>query len=397
MPMLLTGVATSQSVVNSSQSQSTAVTTSQTLNVVDVSSATTGVANSTGNSLSGAVTSGTLALTSSQSLTADVTSTQQLNVVVNAGAMTTLNVASTGNTVDADTVTGGGALTGSVNQTVGAVNVLATNSISAAGGQTGAISTGVQAIANSIGVGTDASPVAATTNQVSAAVTGAEDGGTLTYTPGMAAFSATAVSNNLTGTGSGGANQTITATQSMTGPRTQAAEFVYLGNAQTPLAAATASDNNISLNNQSGALNVVDSQTNTSYTRAQAVLSSYEFGSAQATAYGVGNSVLAANVGPYMSLDNTQTNSGGGIEVIASFAGNNGYDGASSATAMGNAATGFACSDCGGVISVNNTQVNSAGVSATSTIDIAASNRTVNANATAVGNTATFYVSKPSH
>jgi hypothetical protein len=394
MPMLLTGVATSQSVVNNSQTQSSPVTTSQTLNVVDVSSATTGVVNSTGNSLSGAVTNGTLSLTSGQTLSADVTSTQQLNVVTYSGPTTTLNVASTGNTVDADTVTGGGALTGTLTQTTGAVNILATNSVSAAGAQTGAISSGTQAIANSIEVGTDASPVTVISNQTSAAVTDAEDGGTLTYTPGTAAFSAAAVSNNLTGTGSGGASQTISATQSMTGARTQAAEFVYLGNAQAPQASATASDNNISLTNNSGALTVVDSQSNTSYTRAQAVLSSYEFGAAQATAYGVGNSVLAANVGPSMSLDNNQNNSGG-IEVIAGFTGNNGYDATSSSTAMGNAATGFACSNCGGVIAVNNTQLNSGGVSATSTVSITASNRSVTGTSTAVGNTATFYVSKP--
>ena len=103
----------------------------------------------------------------------------------------------------------------------------------------------------------------------------------------------------------------------------------------------------------------------------------------------------AENVEP-LGGDNTQSNSGG-VVSNASFSGNNGFDAASSATAMGNAATGFACSDCNGVVNVNNNQMNSGGVSATSTIDIAAPNRSVNASATAVGNNATFYVSKPSH
>jgi len=395
--MMLTGVATSQSVVNNSQSQTQPVTTSETLNVVDVSGATTGVTDSTGNTLTGAVTSGSLAVTSNQSLTADVTSNSQLNVVTYTGSAT-LNTASTGNGVDVETVTGGGPVTGTLTQTVGAVNVLATNSVSASGAQTqaGSISTGTQAIANSIGVATDSSPVTVTTSQSSAAVTNAEDGGTLTYTPGAAAFTATAVSNNLTGTGSGGANQTYNATQSTTGALTQAGEYAYFGNAQTPQTAATASDNNISLSGQSGALNVVDNQTNTTYTQAETILSSYEFGAAQASAYGVGNSVLAANAGPSMSLDNTQTNSGG-VVANASFIGNNGYDATSSATAMGNAATGFACSDCGGVISVNNNQLNTGGVSATSSISIGASNRSVTGTASAVGNNATFYVSKPSN
>ena len=395
MPMMLTGVATSQSVVNNTQTQSSPVTTSQTLNVVDASSGTTGVTDSTGNSLTGAVTSGSLAITSSQTLTADVTSSTTLNVTTNAGAVTTLNTASTGNTTDATTVTGGGAITGTLTQSVGAVNILATNSIAASGAQTGSLSTGTQAIANSQGFVTDASPVSVTTSQTSAAVTDAEDGGTLTFTPGTAAFSAAAVSNNLTGTASGVATQTINATQSMTGALTQAGEYAYLGNAQAPQTAATATDNNISISGQSGALNVVAKQTNTTYTQAETILSSYEFGAAQASAYASGNSVLAANAGPYTSLDNTQTNTGG-IVASSSFIGNNGFDAASSATAMGNAATGFACSDCGGVISVNNSQLNTGGVSATSTISIAASNRSVTGTATAVGNNATFYVSKPS-
>jgi hypothetical protein len=396
--MILTGVATSQSVVNNTQSQTAPVTASQTLPVDDVSGATTSVVDATGNAATAAVTSGSMSVTSNQSLTGDVLTNSQLNVVTNAGSTVTLNTASTGNSLDVETVTGGGPVTGTLTQTVGAVNVLATNSVSASGAQTqaGSISTGTQAIANSIGVATDSSPVTVTTNQSSAATTNAEDGGTLTYTPGTAAFTASAVSNNLTGTGSGGANQTYTATQSTTGALTQAGEFAYFGNAQTPQTAATASDNNISLSGQSGGLNVVDNQTNTTYTQAETILSSYEFGAAQASAYGVGNSVLAANAGPSMSLDNTQTNSGG-VVANASFIGNNGYDATSSATAMGNAATGFACSDCGGVISVNNNQLNTGGVSATSSISIGASNRSVTGTASAVGNNATFYVSKPSN
>jgi len=393
--MMLTGVATSQSVVNNTQTQTSPVTTSQTLNVVDASGATTGVTDSTGNSLTGAVTSGSLSITSTQSLTADVTSNSTLNVVTSAGPSTTLNTATTGNTVDVETVTGGGPVTGSLSQSVGAVNILATNSISASGAQTGSLSTGVQAIANSIGVATDSSPVAVTTVQSSAAVVNAEDGGTLTYTPGVAALTASAVSNNLTGSGSGGASQTLNATQTNTGTLTQAGEYAYFGNAQAPQTAATASDNNISLTGQSGALTVVAKQSNGAYTQAETILSSYEFGGAQASAYAAGNSVLAANAGPYTSLDTTQTNTGG-VVASSSFIGNNGYDATSSATAMGNAATGFACSSCGGVISVNNSQISSGGVSATSSIELSSTSRSTTGTSTAVGNNATFYVSKPS-
>jgi len=399
LPMLppLTGVAISQSVVDNNQNQSGELSSSQTLNVVDVSQATSGVTSATGNSLSGAVTSGTLAVTNTQSLTGDVTTSTTLNVTTNAGPTATLNTASTGNTSDIESVTGGGAITGSSTQTVGAVNVTATSSFAAGAAQTGAMSTGTQAIANSLGLANQDTSVNVTTVQTSAAQTESTDGGSLMYTPGTAAYASSAVSNNLTGAGTGNASQTINATQTMTGALTQAGEFSYLGNAQSVSAAATASDNNISISNNSGSVNLTDSQSNTSYTRAQTDLSSYEFGSGQATAYGVGNSTLVANVGSYTGLDNTQSNTGGGIEVISGFTGNNGYDATSSATAMGNAVTAFSCSDCGGVINISNSQTNTAGVSATSTLSITGSNQSVTGISTAVGNNATFYVSKPSH
>ncbi len=94
-------------------------------------------------------------------------------------------------------------------------------------------------------------------------------------------------------------------------------------------------------------------------------------------------------------MNNTQTNSGG-VEVIASSGGSSGYDLASSATAMGNAVTGYACSACGGVMSVGNSQTNAADLSARSGISFDGAARSATSTATAVGNTATFYVSKPS-
>jgi hypothetical protein len=109
----------------------------------------------------------------------------------------------------------------------------------------------------------------------------------------------------------------------------------------------------------------------------------------------VGNSAVAENVGPSLSFDNSQSSTGTGIVVNASFTGQTGYDASASATAIANAATGYACSECGGVINIANTQTSNTVVAATSEIDIAGSNRSVTAAATAVGNSASFYVSKP--
>jgi hypothetical protein len=215
------------------------------------------------------------------------------------------------------------------------------------------------------------------------------------------AYSTTAVANNLTGTGTGNASQTIDATQVANGPLVQAAGFVNIGNGQTVEGDATATANNLAVTNTEGPLVVTNNQTNdTNFTFADSVASYFQFGTGQATAFGVGNSALAGNQGPSTDLNNVQVNNGG-IQAVASFTGDNGFDATSSATAMGNAAIGFACSQCGGVINIANNQTTTGGgVEADSTINITninGNNRSTTGIATAVGNNATFYVSKPTN
>ena len=127
---------------------------------------------------------------------------------------------------------------------------------------------------------------------------------------------------------------------------------------------------------------------------AAAVLLAYDYGLGGAQAYGVANSNLAGNNGQYVDIDNSQFNSGG-VETSATFQGNGGYDSYSSSVAMGNAVTGYACSECQGTLQANSTQVNTGGVSATSTVNITGSGRSITGNATAVGNNASFWVSSP--
>ena len=301
-------------------------------------------------------------------------------------------------------------MTGNVSQTVGAYAITSENDFNAAEASMGAVSASSQAIANSVGMTLVDTTSAITITQSSLASVDAESGSeqtgsaALLYSPGTVSFASSAVANNLTGTGSAidsGSSQSIVATQEQDGPLTQAAGFASAGNAQSLLGAATATANNISIANQYGAANLSANQTNNSYVFAHSENSAYEFGTGQSSAYGVGNSIMVANQGPSTWLDDFQNNTVD-THANASFVGTGtggavAYDASSSATAMGNAVTGFACSDCGGVVTVNNTQVNSGGVSATSNLEIDGSNRSVNNVATAVGNTATFYVSKPSN
>ncbi|HKT53567.1 MAG TPA: holdfast anchor protein HfaD [Caulobacteraceae bacterium] len=400
-------VATSQSVVNNNQVQLGDVFSTQTLNVVDVSGNAAGTTTATGNSAYGAVASGSLDVESNQQLSGNISSATHFNVTDDVQGQTTVLTASTGNTAEADSIEGG-PLTGNLSQSVGAVSIMSENDFNAGAAQIGAISASSQAIANSVAVTLTDAESALTINQSSAASVDAESGSDTTgsadieYSPGTVSFASSAVGNNITAAGisvNSGAGQAIDATQTVTGPLTQAAQFVAVGNAQTVLGAATASANNISITNQYGPVGVSDTQSNASFVFADSVVSAYEFGTGQASAYGVGNSVMVANVGPSTSLDNTQTNTVD-TDAKASFTGSGGavaYDATSSATAMGNAATAFACSDCGGVVNVTNNQVNSGGVNATSSLSVGGSNRSVNGVATAVGNSATFYVSKPSN
>jgi len=418
IPMLppFSGAAISQSTVSNNQSLQTDVTSDQTLNVVDTTGQVSSVATSTGNNLLAATANGSLDVESVQTMpgnvTGNVSAVSHVNIAINAGQVTSL-AAATGNTAEADSdgSQGGGALSGNFTQTAAPTwNLRSETDFNAASpAQAGDASVSSQAIANSLGFAVTDTSSNVTTNQTNSATVDAEggsevgggSGATLGFTGGTAAFATTAVGNNLTGTGTGNASQTIDATQVANGPLVQAAGFVNVGNGQTVEGDATATANNLAVTNTQGALVVTSSQTNnTNFTFADSVASDFQFGTGQATAFGVGNSALAGNQGPSTDFTNTQVNTGG-IQAVASFTGDNGFDATSSATAMGNAAIGFACSQCGGAININNNQATSGGgVEADSTATITGamgSNRSTNGIATAVGNNATFFVSKPSN
>jgi hypothetical protein len=386
--------ATSQSIVLNDQQQSGDIFAGQTLNVVDVSDSSALVTAAGGNDFTGSVVGSTAAVTSNQSLTGDVRAQGIMNVTGSSGQSTVISVAATGNSGESN-VTNVGTITGATTQSVGAVEVTALGDYVGPNARTGGLTSSVQAVANSQGYGVQDSDTDVTVNQSSAALTQADGGGTLQYTDGTALFSALGTSNNVTAVGTNVSNQRMVINQSMTGARTQASVFAAAGNAQDINAQATATANNVSATGVGGEHDLTVSQANTAYLRSEVDLTSFQFGSATANAYGVGNSVMAGNFGPDITLNNTQVNSGGGIEVISRFTGDNGYDAYTTATAVGNAATGYACSDCQGRMTINNSQRNTTDVSATGVVNTTGSHRSVSSVATATGNTGSFYVSRP--
>jgi hypothetical protein len=398
--------ATSQTVTND-QSQAGNVFSSQTLDVVTASSDTTATTTSTGNSFTGSVVTGDLAVTSTQSASNNVQAQTVLNVTTDAGPSTSLFTAATGNT-GTSVISGGGTLSGSYNQSIAApanTNCLSVggpcapidgeSQIEGPNATTADLAMSVQAIANSQTFGTSDSALNVSVTQTNASIVAANGGAILGDVSDQGSFSSIGAGNNVTSTTSGVVSQTLGVTQTNDGAITQGTEFVNLGSSEVTNTSATATGNNISATNTQGPLSVSDNQDNESYVRAQSVETSFAFGGANVSAYGVGNSVMAGNQGPSTVLNNVQVNGAGGVESIASFGGDNGFDAFVSSTAIGNSATGFACSSCGGVMNVTNSQTNNGDASATASVALTNGARSVRSTATAVGNSGTFYVSTP--
>jgi hypothetical protein len=387
------GTATSQSTVTNDQSQAGNVTASQQLDVVTNSSDTTAVTTSTGNSFVGSVTTGSLDVASSQSVTGNVSAQTTINVGADAGAVTQSMTAATGNS-GSSAIVGGGAFSGSFLQTSGAATVDAESQINAANAQTGDAAFQVQAMANSQQLGSTGGAMGASVSQSSASTVTANGGVVFGDVTGQGSFAATGGGNSLTSAGQGSSGA-LDVMQTNTGAVTQGAMFANFGQSEVTATSAAATGDSANIANTEGSLAVSANQDNQSFVHAEAVGTSFGFGAATVSADGVGNSVVAANVGPSLALDNVQLNGAQGVESSASFQGDSGFDASVSASATGNAVTGFACSACGGVMNVTNSQTNLGDAAASTQIGLTGSARSVRGVATAMGNTATFFTASP--
>ncbi|MGA0599540.1 holdfast anchor protein HfaD [Caulobacter sp. KR2-114] len=430
MWLLFAGTATSQtapaSSVDNTQVQSGDIFSSGALNVVTASDATS-VVTSSGNTLTGSVDNGgNLALHSSQTTNGagdpnttpphpnqvDAVSTMSVAAGASVGGITS-TTAATGNSLDSG-ITQGATLSATVTQAASGAPVHAESNIDGSSdGVATNVSQATQAITNSAGFGATDSTISATVTQTSSATARSDAETDYTYvgnngdanTSSVAALSSAAVGNNVTSVGVGNSAQTLNVNQSQTDGTVQGTQFAYMGSSQESSVSATATANNFNATNEQGAFNVTTAQTNDAYVHAQSVESSYEFGGASVSAYGVGNSTYAGNSGAGITLDNTQVNGTGGVQSEASFTGVSGYDAAVASTAMGNAATGFSCASCGGGMTIRNSQTNLGDISSTASTTINSDpangvsgiGRSVSAISTAVGNNATFYVTQPNH
>ncbi len=360
--------------------------------MVDVTDQTTAVTTAVGNSAAFSVEGGDMDVRANQTLDADVRANTLPTVTGSAGASTVLNTSATGNTSDG--AVSGGVHTGVYNQRVMAGRTIyAHTHVEGPNAHFGDVSSSVQAIGNSQGIRGGSAAAGVRVNQTNDALVNSDGGGYLGTVTGTSTFSAASVANNVSLSGENAAQRAIIQ-QSNTAAVTQAAHFTAYGNAYISSTQASSTGNNIVAAQDGPIVDVTSQQQNLAYVRAQAVNSAAEFGAGSAAAYGVGNSLSAGNAGTSVVIDSDQFNDVGGVEAIAGFTGTAGYDGSSSAAAVGNAATGYACAECSGQMQVSNRQVNNAQVGSTSTASVT-SGRSINGVATAVGNTASYYVSLP--
>jgi hypothetical protein len=395
IPLWLTvcGAASSQSTVTNNQVQTGDIFAGQSLNVVTASDDTATVT-ATGNAVSGSVASGDLALQSQQVMSGATAAQASLVVGGFAGSVNVVTAA-TGNTGDS-AITSGGTLLSLANQQETGTAVTANTTLDATNAQVGQGSIATQAVANSWGLASADSAIQGGVTQINNADTTASGAATIGYMPGDATFSAAAVANNVTSTGTGAASQIAGVSQANQNTIVQAVQTTTLGDSQNTVSSAMASANNVNFANEQGALQVGAVQTNSAPVTASAEEDAQQFGGATVSAQAVGNSTLAGNVGISVDLFNNQTNGAAGVTSTATFNGGAGFDAQVASTAFGNAATAFACSDCGGVMTINNSQTNGSGVSANALMSITGDQaRSIGGVATAVGNSASFYVTTP--
>jgi hypothetical protein len=180
--------------------------------------------------------------------------------------------------------------------------------------------------------------------------------------------------------------------QTSTGAQSQATTDVYHYRGYDVTAATTAAANSATVANEWGYAQIRGSQRSSTYVAADTRVTLDQWDdTAAVSAYGVGNAMLATNVGSDMVLDVDQLNTGG-VDANAQFNAGSGDGGdvVLASTAIGNAVTGYVCSQCGdAALNATVNQVNSGNISSTGSISVNGAGA-IYGSSSAIGNSATF-------
>jgi len=365
----------------------------QTLNVVDSGDQVTVQSSARGNSASGAVYNGSITVQSDQTMQGDAVATTDMNLggdtrgVVNAttqagGNYLAVSARDASLTLDAAQTTDNGLISATTEVGDSAARLHAGAAV------------GASAISNTVAVYGQTSLVSGTIDQSSSAIVRSFGRIESQYIPAEASVTSQAIVNAIAVNSDNTSGQDLSIAQRSFGSFIESEASANAGNAWDLAARARATANQAVLYNEGGAVVTGSDQRNSSFVRASALTTAYDYGRAEAHARGAANDLTVGNNDIYVEIDNTQFNTGG-VDVVATFSGTNGYDVSVGADAAGNSVTGYACSECDGRLEAANTQTNTGDVSAIANTTVAGSNRSVITGANAVGNSASFYVSRP--
>lgn len=167
-------------------------------------------------------------------------------------------------------------------------------------------------------------------------------------------------------------------------------------------AATEAAGNTAVITNDWGYAHLQGAQTNSGDVTARTVVNLGEFsnGVAAISAHGVGNNALVSNIGADAYSGIGQVNTGAVTGEARFTGGHNGGSGVgggivASASAIGNAQSGYICADCPVGLTANINQINSGPVTARTQINSPGYTPFISSSATAVGNAATFSSRSP--
>jgi hypothetical protein len=365
----------------------------QTLNVVDSQDQVTVETSAQGNSASGAVYNGSITVQSDQTMQGDAVATTDITLGGDTYGVVNATSQAGGNYLAASAWDA--SLTLDTAQTTDNGLISATTEVgdSTARMHAGA-ALGASAISNTVAVYGQSALVSGTINQSSSAIVRSFGRIESQYIPAEASVTSQAIVNAIAVNSDRTSGQDLSIAQRSFGSFIEAEASANAGNAWDLAARARATANQAVLYNEGGSVVNASDQRNSSFVRASALTTAYDYGRAEAYARGAANELSVGNNDIYVEIDNTQFNTGG-VDVISTFSGTNGYDVSVGADAVGNSVTGYGCSECEGRLEARNTQTNAGDVSAVANTTVAGSNRSVITGANAVGNSASFFVSRP--
>jgi hypothetical protein len=366
----------------------------QVLNVVDAQDQVTVSTSAQGNSASGTVENDSIRVQSSQ----DMRGSARANTDLTLGGDTV-------GAINATTQAGGNSLAAGAYDADLDVDATQSNT----GGEVvanttvgddtarllGGAAVGSSAVSNTVALGGEAARVTGSIDQSSDTTVQAGVLAETQYIPAEAAFEAQAIANAVAVSSTAASSQDLSIRQRSSGDFVDADASANAGNAWDLAGRARAAGNQAILYNSGGSVVAASDQANSAQVRASALTTAYDYGRAEARARSAGNELSVGNNDVYVEIDSAQFNSGG-VDATATFSGTNGYDAYVGAEAVGNAVTGYACSECEGRLIANSSQTNDGDVSATANTSVAGSGRAVITGANAIVNAASFYVSRPS-